>query len=78
MFIFKITVNIYPNYYTAILKINSTKNIIWQSAYAFQPLIKCLEIDATEQNFYIAFANNSAAIVKSDAFTGAFNSAIRM
>ena len=75
---FKITVNIYPNLYTAILKTNLANNIIWQSAYAFQPLFKCLEIDKTEQNFYIAIADNSAVIVKSDASTGAFNSAIRM
>ena len=72
------TVNIYPNLYTAILKTNSINSIIWQSAYAFQPLIKCLAIDKAEQNFYIAIADNSAAIVKSDASTGAFNSAIRM
>ena len=66
------------NFYTAILKTNSANNIIWQAAYAFHPLIKCLEIDTTEQNFYIAIADNSAVIVKSDTSTGAFNSAIQM
>ena len=66
------------NFYTAILKTNSTNNIIWQSAYAFHPLIKCLLVDKNEQSFYIAFLMNPAVIVKSDTSTGAFNSAIQM
>ena len=66
------------NYYTVLQKITSAHKMIWQSAYAIQPLIKCLKIDATEQSFYFAFVNNQAVIVKSDALTGAINLAIQM
>ena len=66
------------NYYTAILKTNSTNSIIWQSAYAFHPIIKSLPIDKNEQIFYIGFLMNSTVIVKSDTLTGAINSAINM
>ena len=66
------------NFYTVIQRTNSTNYIIWQSAYAFHPIIKCLAIDATEQSLYIAFLMNPAVIVKSDTSTGALNSAIQM
>ena len=72
------TVNISSNCFTVIQKISSAKSFIWQSAYAFHPLIKCLAIDKAEQSFYIVIYSNPAVIAKSDTSTGAFNSAIQM
>ena len=66
------------NYSTILQKITSANNIIWQSAYAFHPLIKCLAIDKNEQSFYTVILSNPTVIIKSDASTGAINSATQM
>ena len=52
----------------AILKMNSTSNIIWQSVYNYQPLIKGLTVDSTETYFYVAWA--PAAVIISHTSTG--------
>ena len=65
-------------FYTAIQKLTSANDIIWQSAYAVHPLIKSLAIDKNEQNIYTVIYSNLAIIAKSDTSTGAFNSAIQM
>ena len=72
------TVDILSNSFTVIQKISSAKSFLWQSAYAFHPLIKCLAIDKNEQSFYIVIKSNPVVIAKSDTSTGTFNSAIQM
>ena len=62
------TVSIGSTSYMAILKMNSTSNIIWQSVYNYQPLIKGLTVDSTETYFYVAWA--PAAVIISHTSTG--------
>ena len=62
----------------AILKMDSTNSIVWQSVFEIQPLYKGLTVDSAEQYFYFAIGGANGIIVRSDTSNGAYNSGIQL
>ena len=75
---FQFGVNTNPNYYTSIVKISTTNNILWQASYSFNPAFKNLSVDSVEQYLYFAYFGSPVTIVKSYATNGAVVSAHEM
>ena len=75
---FQFGVNISPNYFTSIVKISTTNNILWQASYSFNSAFKNLSVDSVEQYIYFASFSNPVTIIKLDSTNGAVVSAHNM
>ena len=59
-----------PSSSAVVRKVDASGSQTWMASFAFQPIIKCLSVDATEQSVYLSRFANPLVVLKLAASDG--------
>ena len=64
--------------YCTIRKLDTSESLVWENGYGFDPNLKSMRIDSTEQYIYIEAYSSNLSVLKLYASSGSILSQIKL